>query len=81
VQEAGIDAMTVAAYAKLRSDCPELQDLVAAGAEREQEASGGDAVRPSGRPDKRPRIYQDHKTATDIAAGIKAGKYHQVWWL
>lgn len=31
-----------------------------------------------GRPGKRKRLYDDHKTQTEITAGIKSGTFHQV---
>ena len=31
-----------------------------------------------GRPGKRKRLYDDHKTQTEITAGIKSGDFHQV---
>lgn len=66
------------AYIKQRPDANQLLDLVAAGIAAEAEADvdrDGDA--PS-RPAKRARIYTDHRPMSEITAGIKAGRLHQV---
>ena len=91
--EAGVEALSCAAYAALRAaDAPELQDLVSAGVaaaaagDRDREASGADGEGPgaaagggrSGGPRKRARVYSEHKPASELAAGMKAGRYHQV---
>lgn len=65
------------AYAKMREDCPELVDLVAAGATAERAAGGADQA-PGGKGAKRKRIYEDHKLTADITSGIKRGILHQV---
>ena len=61
----------------MRQDCPELLDLVAAGAAAERDNGGavdGQLVKGS----KRKRVYEDHRPMSDITAGIKRGIYHQV---
>lgn len=63
------------AYAKTRSDAPELVDLVAASAEGAAQESGENG---EGRSTKRQRIYEDHRAMSAITEGIKQGKYHQV---
>lgn len=64
----------------MRSDVPELVELVAAGvggetAEETAESRGGGG---SSRGAKRQRIYEEHKSVQELLAGIKAGRYHQV---
>jgi hypothetical protein len=76
------------AYARSRTDAPELADLVAGGGGGE-DASIGDvdmADAPNGQPAgqsgqrgaKRARIFEDHRPMSAITAGIKAGTLHQV---
>eukprot|EP00891_Asterochloris_glomerata_P009424 jgi/Astpho2/9424/Aster-01685 len=40
-------------------------------------SAAGVFFNPSGRPGKRKRLYDDHKTQTEITAGIKSGTFHQ----
>ncbi|KAL6771469.1 hypothetical protein ACKKBG_A26505 [Auxenochlorella protothecoides x Auxenochlorella symbiontica] len=72
--EAGVEAMSCAAYARLREDVPELSDLVSAGlaTQAEQREVGGGAG-----PKKKRRVFEDHKPLSEVTAGIKAGRYHQ----
>ena len=66
------------AYIKQRPDANQLLDLVAAGVAAEAEAGADrDGEAPS-RPAKRARIYTDHRPMSEITAGIKAGRLHQV---
>ena len=75
----------VQAYARSRTDAPELVDLVAGG------GGGGGANTGNGVADvdmadapggqkgaKRKRIFDDHRPMSAITAGIKAGALHQV---
>ena len=66
------------AYVKSRADGGELAEVVAHSEAAEDAAGGGDDG--SRRPGKRARIYPDHRTASDISAGMKSGKLHQVRW-
>ena len=60
-----------------RPDANELADLVAQSAAAEGAAGAADDTH-SRRPGKRARVYLDHRTASEITAGIKSGKLHQV---
>lgn len=81
------------AYARLRTDCPELVDvgavvmrggeeedgtdmvtdgLVSNGQQQQQQQSDGP------RQAKRRRIYEEHMPMSEVTAGIKAGRLHQV---
>ena len=62
-------------YARSRTDCAELMDVVAAGGGVE---AGNAAEQANGKPAKRKRIYEDHRPLSDVTAGIKSGRYHQV---
>ncbi|KAL6756016.1 hypothetical protein V8C86DRAFT_129914 [Haematococcus lacustris] len=91
--EEGVEALGVAAYvSSLRTDVPELLDLVAAavagaageGGDEESMAAGlgpGSASLAAAgggpRGAKRKRLYPDHKTLAEVAAGLKAGTLHQ----
>ena len=57
------------AYARLRSDAPELADLSSAAASDETFTARGA---------KRQRIFEDHLPEAEISAGIKRGTLHQV---
>lgn len=80
-----MEALGTAAYAHMRAaEQPELQDLVAAALEarKDDNAAGGSGETGGsgsgkGRAAKRQRVYEDHKHMSEIAAGIKAGRYHQ----
>ncbi len=50
--------------------CHPFLDLVLAG------SSGGGGS--SARPAKRKKVYSDHKTYSELMAGMKDGRYHQV---
>ena len=67
------------AYARGRTDCAELADLVAAGASGEAGddagTTGGGAA--GGKAAKRKRIYEDHRPMSEVTAGIRAGRLHQ----
>ncbi len=74
-------------YAKLRAaEVPELADLVTAARAREAAAAEGagagtgaaGASGGSGRAAKKRRVYEDHRPMSEITAGIKAGRIHQV---
>ena len=64
------------AYARMREECPDLVDLVAAGAASERE--NGAVELSTGKGPKRKRVYEDHRPMSDITAGIKRGILHQV---
>ena len=79
------------AYARLRTDCPELVDVgavVMRGGEEEDgtdmaidgAASNGQQQQQSDGPRqaKRRRIYEEHMPMSEVTAGIKAGRLHQV---
>ena len=75
------------AYARSRTDAPELADLVAGGGGEDAatgdvdmaDAPNGQAAGQSGqRGAKRARIFEDHRPMSAITAGIKAGTLHQV---
>lgn len=70
---------TCQAYARGRTDCAELADMVAAGASAEggdgAGAAGGGAA--GGKAAKRKRIYEDHRPMSEVTAGIRAGRLHQ----
>ena len=59
-----------------RPDGKDLADLVAASAAAE--AAEDREAGSSKRSGKRARIYADHKAMSEVTAGMKAGKYHQV---
>ena len=61
------------AYARSRSDKPELVDIVAINAATEQPMDE-DGKRAT----KRQRIYEDHKPMSAITEGMKHGRLHQV---
>ncbi len=65
------------AYARSRTDCAELADLVAAGAGAEGEEGVPWAAGTGGKPAKRKRVYEDHRPMSEVAAGLKAGRLHQ----
>ena len=84
--DAGVEALGSAAYARQRAaEQPELQDLVAAAAaarDGEEDGAGhgagaGVAGKGAARAAKRQRVYEEHRLMSDIAAGMKAGRYHQ----
>ena len=81
------------AYARLRTDCPELVDVGAVVMRGGQEEDGADMIIDGAAPDgqqqqqqqssaprqaKRRRIYQEHMPMSEVTAGIKAGRLHQV---
>lgn len=79
------------AYARLRTDCPELVDVGAVVMRGGQEEDGTDMIidgaasngqqqqQSSGpRQAKRRRIYEEHMPMSEVTAGIKAGRLHQV---
>lgn len=80
--------MHAQAYARSRTDTPELVDLVAGGGG--DDANNGDVGMPDAlangqlngqagqRGTKRARIFEDHRPMSAITAGIKAGALHQV---
>ncbi|KAL3151102.1 hypothetical protein ABBQ38_012969 [Trebouxia sp. C0009 RCD-2024] len=81
-----LDAMSVQAYAKLRTDTPELLDLVAQFAGQnltdDPMAVDGSSTAPAANPggqkgSKRKRVYDEHRPMSDIQNGIKSGTYHQ----
>ncbi|DBA70092.1 TPA: hypothetical protein ACH3X2_012255 [Trebouxia sp. C0005] len=81
-----LDAMSVQAYAKLRTDTPELLDLVAqfGGQDLTDDPMAVDGqssapVANSGnqRGAKRKRVYDEHRPMSDIQNSIKSGTYHQ----
>lgn len=86
--ELGIAAVSSLEYAKQRAaDAPELADLVTAAAAREaaagaaerREGPGGeDGGGGGGRAAKKRRVYEEHKPMSEITAGIKEGRFHQV---
>ena len=61
------------AYARSRTDKPELVDIVAVNAASEQPA-----LEDGKRAAKRQRIYEDHKPMSAITEGMKHGRLHQV---
>lgn len=61
------------AYAKTRTDKPELVDVVAVNAANEQ-LMDTDSKRAA----KRQRIHEDHKPMSAITEGMKQGRFHQV---
>ena len=61
------------AYAKSRSDKPELMDIVAVNAANEQQMDAD-----INRAAKRQRIYEDHRPMSVITGGMKNGRLHQV---
>lgn len=65
--------MALQAYARLRTDKPELVDIVAVNATNEQEMDI-DGKRSA----KRQRIYEDHRPSSVITEGLKQGRLHQV---
>lgn len=77
--EKGIEAISTMQYAQLRaSDAPELVDLVSAARSAEySEREQGEGQGTKGRNEKRRRIYEDHRPMSEIAGGMKSGKYHQ----
>ncbi|KAK9825185.1 hypothetical protein WJX81_004330 [Elliptochloris bilobata] len=78
--ESGLQAMTVQAYARSRTDCAELADLVAAGSSGEgvdDAGAAGAGGGGSGKAAKRKRIYEDHRPMSEVTAGIRAGRLHQ----
>ncbi|KAK9823835.1 hypothetical protein WJX72_005833 [[Myrmecia] bisecta] len=72
-QSEGLTAISIQAYAKSRTECPELMDLVAAGNLEDEAETAASRAKHA----KRARIYEDHRGMADITAGLKAGKYHQ----
>jgi hypothetical protein len=56
-----------------RIDAPELLDLVALGeaAEAELDAAGE-------KNGKRKRVFEEHRPLSEITAGVKSGRLHQV---
>ena len=63
----------IQAYARSRSDVPELMDIVAVNANTELpvDEEGQRAA-------KRQRLYADHKPMSSISEGMKQGRLHQV---
>ncbi|KAF5828225.1 hypothetical protein DUNSADRAFT_18006 [Dunaliella salina] len=76
-EEEGVRAIGAASYVRLlRPDATELLDMVAAGTvveEDPEEEDGGAPVRSA----KRKRIYEEHKTFSEVQAGIREGRFHQ----
>lgn len=68
-----VSSFAFQAYARSRTDTPELVDIVAVNAANEQpmDEDGKRAV-------KRQRIYEDHKPMSAITEGMKHGRLHQV---
>ena len=83
--EQGLEAMSTMQYAEMRGqEFPELSDLVAATRMKEDSANrakddklqqGGSATKT--RKEKKRRIYEEHRSMSDISAGMKSGRYHQ----
>ncbi|KAK9849652.1 hypothetical protein WJX84_007532, partial [Apatococcus fuscideae] len=87
----GVRALSVQAYARLRTDCPELVDVgavVMRGGQDDDEtdmvidgaaSNGRQQQQPSDGPRqaKRRRIYDEHMPMSEVTAGIKAGRLHQ----
>ena len=61
------------AYARTRSDRPELVDIVAVNAANEQQMDIDGKRAP-----KRQRIYEEHRPLSAITEGMKHGRLHQV---
>ena len=71
----GIDAVSIEEYIEQHvNKFPELGDLVAAPNDEESSASSS---RRGSNGNKRNAIYQTHKPMSELAAGIKTGKYFQ----
>jgi exosome complex exonuclease DIS3/RRP44 len=69
----GIEAVSIEEYVSKYVDTyPELGDLVAAPSESASSSRGSGTIT-----NKRNAIYELHKPMSELAAGIKAGKYYQ----
>lgn len=65
---------------------PTTQDLVAAGAAADEgdaagEGDGGAGPADGGRAAKRKRLFEEHRSAAEVAAGVREGRLHQVGWV
>jgi exosome complex exonuclease DIS3/RRP44 len=83
----GVRALSCAEYAAARAaEAPELADVVAAARSAEAAAGavagaggngGNGAAGGDARDAKRRRVYPEHLSAAELAAGIRAGRLHQ----
>jgi exosome complex exonuclease DIS3/RRP44 len=75
----GVRALSCAEYAAARAaEAPELADVVAAARSAEAAAAAPAAAAAGGARDaKRRRVYAEHLSAAELAAGIRAGRLHQ----